>query len=48
MLLLTEATRSGVEEYEQIEVDETTGPGPQDVSFFFPCLFVKLCDKGEV
>ena len=34
VFLLTEATRSGVEEYEQIEVDETAGPGPQRCKFF--------------
>ena len=40
MLLLTEATRSGVEEYEQIEVDETAGPGPQRCKFF---LNLSIC-----
>ena len=34
VLLLLESTRSGVEEYEQIEVDETAGPGPQRCKVF--------------
>ena len=42
VLLLTEATRSGVEEYEQIEVDETAGPGPQRCRCF---LSLSICQN---
>ena len=41
VLLLIESTRSGVEEYEQIEVDETAGLGPQRCKIFLNFLFEK-------
>ena len=42
VILFIESTRSGVEEYEQIEVDETAGPGPQRCKIFLNFLFVKI------
>ena len=41
VILFIESTSSGVEEYEQIEVDETAGPGPQRCKIFLDFLFEK-------